>query len=139
MVCFSPMFLAGPTQGCLARLTCSCELVSVGLGTALLVSHQLLQSRQRKWMESKRLGLCLLCLRQGLCSLPKGVKNMKDRLPAHVETMLSYFPENRKGKCISRASGWPWCAEGAHVVGSEQRVAELVPLKQQWEMNPLLV
>lgn len=64
---------------------------------------------------------------------------MKDRLPAHVETMLSYFPENRKGKCISRASEWPWCAEGAHAVVSEQRVAELVPLKQQWEMNPLLV
>lgn len=87
-------------------------------------------------MESKKLGLCLLCLRQGLYSLPKG---MKDHLPAHVEIMLSYFLENHKGKCISRVSGWPWCAEGAHVVVSEQSVAELVPLKQQWEMNPLLV
>lgn len=65
----------------------------------------MLQSRERKWLESKRLGLCLVCLGQGLCGLPKGVKGMKDHLPAYGEMMLSSFCEYHKNKCISRALG----------------------------------
>lgn len=47
-----------------------------------------------------------------LCGLPKGVKGMKDHLPACEETMLSSFCEYHEGKCISRVSGWPWCVKG---------------------------
>lgn len=91
MVCFSPAFLACPTQGCLPWLTCSCELASAGLGTALLGSLRVPRSRERKWLESKRLGLCLVCLRQDLCGLPKRVEGMKDHVLAYKETMLSSF------------------------------------------------
>lgn len=136
MVCFSPAFLACPTHGCLPRLTCSCELLNVGIGTALLESLQALPSRERMWLESKRLGLCLVCLRQGLCGLPKEVEGMKDHLPAYEETMLSSFREYHKGKCISRTSGWPWCAKGGS--GGCLR-AELVPLERRREVNLLLV
>lgn len=36
---------------------------------------------------------------------------MKDHFPAYEEMMLSSSSDYHKDKCISRASGWPWCAK----------------------------
>ena len=83
--------------------------------------------------------MCLLCLGQGLYGLPKGVEGTKDHLPAYEETMFSSFREYHKGKCISRASGWPWCAKEGSLRWLFQRIAELVPLEWQREVSLLLV
>lgn len=64
---------------------------------------------------------------------------MKDYLPAYEETMLSSFPEYHKDKCISRVSGWSWCAKGGSGDCLRARIAELVPLEWWREVSSLLV
>lgn len=77
---------------------------------------QLLQIRETEKLESKRLGLCLIGLGQGLCGLLKG---MEAHLPAYEETVLSSLSwantslGHQSGlavprglRCLSQSRGW---------------------------------